>query len=101
MTVANLVSQTARSSVRLIKQALADMRAASSDLSSGANIQEVSRSADVLSNSIKRLSSYVGDVSENNELPRQRESIDIERISRIIEAAVKGENCQKCGRFRP
>jgi len=99
--VADLASQTARSSVRLIKQALADMRAASADLTSDANIQEVTRSADVLSGAIKRLAAYVGDASIEVVPPRQREEIDIERVNRIISAAMKGEACPTCGHLRP
>lgn len=99
--MADLASHTARSSVRLIKQALADMRAASADLSSGANIEEVTRSADVLSGAIKRLASYVGDAPPDVVTPRQREVIDIHHVTRIIGAAMKGETCPSCGHLRP
>ena len=98
--VADLASHTARSSVRLIKQALADMRTASADLSSDANIQEVTRSADVLSGAIKRLAAYVGDAPKEDETPRQRASIDINRVNRILKAADAGCVCPKCGLLR-
>ncbi len=99
--MADLASHTARSSVRLIKQALADMRAASADLTSDANIQEVTRSADVLSGAIKRLAGYVGDASTEAVPPRQRVSIDIGRVNRIIRAAMNDEKCPICGLLRP
>lgn len=99
--VSDLASQTARSSVRLVKQALSDLRAASADLSNDANIQEVTRSADVLSSAIKRLASYIGDAPNEDEAPRQRVSIDIRRVNRIIRAAMNDEKCPICGLLRP
>lgn len=99
--MADLASQTARSSVRLIKQALADMRAASADLTSDANIQEVTRSADVLSGAIKRLAAYVGDAPTEAVTPLQRVSIDIGRVNRIIRAAMNDAKCPICGLLRP
>ena len=98
--MADLASQTARSSVRLIQQALSDLRAASADLSNDVNIQEVTRSADVLSGVIKKLASYVGDAPNEDESPRKRASIDIERVSRILKAAETGCVCPTCGHLR-
>jgi len=98
--VADLASHTARSSVRLIKQALFDLRAASADLLNDANIQEVTRSADVLSGAIKRLASYVGDAPKE-EVPRQRASININRVNRILKTVEAGSVCPSCGLLRP
>lgn len=94
--MADLATHTARSSVRLIRQALSDLRAASADLSNDVNIQEVTRSADVLSGAIKRLAAYVGDAPQDDESPRQRRSIDIKHVNRVLAAAIKGEICPKC-----
>lgn len=99
--MANLATHTARSSVRLIRQALSDLRAASANLSDDANIQEIARSADVLSGAIKRLAAYVGDVPTEAEPPRQRENIDIKQVNRILEAAQASTRCPKCGCLQP
>lgn len=96
----NLHTQTARSSVRLIRQALADLRAASADLSNEANFKELVSASDVLSSSIKRLSAYTGDAQQNDESPRQRVSVDINRVSRILQAAEAGNVCPSCGNLR-
>ncbi len=98
--VTDLASQTARSSVRLIKQALADMRGASAD-HSDVNIQEVTRSVDMLSSAIKRLAAYVADTPKEDETPRKRGSKDITRVNRILEPANEVSVCPKCGHLRP
>lgn len=100
----NLASRTARSSVKLIRQSLADLRAASADLSNDANIQEVTRSADVLSGAIKRLERYVKDGPMENDPPAPnsgRPRIDIVRVARNLAAIKKGDVCPKCAFLRP
>ena len=96
----DLQAQTGRSSVRLIKQALSDLRAASTDLQNPTSITEVTRSADVLSSAIKRLSFHIGDAPKEDDAPRQRVSIDIERVNRILGAAEEGKVCPLCGHLR-
>lgn len=86
--------------MRLIRQALADLRAASVDLENEANFKELVNASDVLSSSIKRLAGYVGDAPQDDESPRTRVSVDINRVSRILQAAEAGNVCPSCGNLR-
>lgn len=93
-----LKSRTARSSIKLIQSSLRSLRQATSDGFDEASIEEILRSADQLSTSLKRLESYLPEkpAPDAPKAPAGAK-IDIRKVSEVLAKVTSGRFCPDCG----
>lgn len=102
--MSELKSRTARSSAKLVKQMLRDMRWHAARLDDPASVESVLTMAGTLSESVKKLSQILGDPTPANETQKTRDTapkIGMEALKNFIAVSDSGADfCPDCGGVR-